>query len=100
MSTELLPPGGYPIAVKYISYHIISFPTILSSSSIILLQLLFRFPLLTGPWVKIKVSFSMTEELFCSILEHAGQILMGFILLTNKTVLMALLINKSHMLLR
>ena len=24
MCTELLPPGGYPIAVKYISYHIIS----------------------------------------------------------------------------
>jgi len=26
MCTELLPPGGYPIAVKYvISYHIISY---------------------------------------------------------------------------
>jgi len=23
MCTEQLPPGGYPIAVKYISYHII-----------------------------------------------------------------------------
>jgi hypothetical protein len=24
MCTELLPPGGYPIAVKYISYHFIA----------------------------------------------------------------------------
>jgi len=24
MCTELLPPGGYPIAVKYIMYHIIN----------------------------------------------------------------------------
>jgi len=36
MCTELLPPGGYPIAVKYISYHIISHSecrTFTSSSS-------------------------------------------------------------------
>jgi len=25
MCTEQLPPGGYPIAVKYISYHIMYF---------------------------------------------------------------------------
>jgi len=25
MCTEQLPPGGYPIAVKYIPYHIISY---------------------------------------------------------------------------
>jgi len=27
MFTELLPPAGYPIAVKYIIYHIISYHT-------------------------------------------------------------------------
>ena len=86
-------------SISFTSFPI--FPTILSSSSIILLQLLFCLPLLHCPWgFKIKVSFSMAEELFCSVLEHACHISMGFILLTNKTVPMAPLTNKSHMLVR
>jgi hypothetical protein len=62
MCTELLSPGGYPIAVKYnIIYHIISYISYHTLSQI--------FSALTLPWFMLGLTV-VANHVFCMLLVH------------------------------